>query len=398
MLKSELEHIVLTQSAYFINKEFILERTNASLINYNLPRANIITGVRRSGKSTLMKSILSDIGDKTGYLHFDDPRLNNFEVADFYKLESIWIDKTHFQFDEIHKVRNWEQYIRHAVERKKKIIITGSNANLLSRELATLLTGRHSSFELFPFSFQEYIRFRKYKPGIRSFNRYLDEGGFPEFLQYNITNYHQELLVDIIQKDIAVRNGIRNISELQNVILHLINNVSRLTTYSKLSKTYQIKSVNTVIDYINMYEAAYLLFTIPMFSPSVNKQIRNPKKAYTIDSAIIKYNSFKAQRDAGRILENMVFLQLRRSYKEINYFIENGECDFIVKSNNEIFVIQSCWEVTDSNMDREVNGMLGALDYFSLKEGIIVTYNQKDILIQSGKKIYLIPFYEWAKD
>jgi len=396
MLKSELLNVTSGQSAYFTDKKQWVDRTIFNKIPVGLPKAIVLSGIRRSGKSTLMKLLHQKKKIDAAYLHFDDPRLSDFEVNDFYTLEEIWKGKQQFQYDEIQQIKGWEKYVRHAVERKMQIYITGSNAQLLSKELGTLLTGRHLTFELFPFSYKEYLNFKKLKPGKKSFDGYFKEGGFPEALKYKMPSYHHELYNDIVQRDIAIRYKLRNLPDFNKVALHLINNLARPFTLSRLAKNYQIKSVKSVVDYTHMLCNAYLTHVIPRFTYSVKQQQNNPKKVYIADHAFARQNSTQLSEDFGRILENMVFMHLRHSHPEIYYFQAKNECDFVVADKDKHQVYQVCWQLDRHNKEREFNGLAEAMQFFNLKKAKLITYNEEDSYrIKGVGKVEIIPFWKW---
>lgn len=397
LLQSVLKEILLNQRAYFTHSEHYIEREQASDIRLDIPMAVILTGIRRAGKSTLLKHLLLKTNPEkvVGYIHFDDPRLTAFEVEDFYKVEAIWPELRRFQFDEIQRVHGWENYIRQGLERGLHFALTGSNAVLLSKELGTLLTGRHLSYEVFPFSFQEYCHFLHRNIDADSFDTYLETGGFPEYIAHTIPKYHQELFKDIVQRDIAVRNGIRNTQDLILLALHLLNNVARPFTYTRLARIYGIKSVKTVIDFMAHFEDAYLLFTLNKFDFSFKKQQSNEKKIYAIDHVFARQNSTQLHQDQGRMLENIVFIALRRHTQSVWFYKSRHECDFVYRLNESLHVIQVCWELNLENMDREVKGLQEAYREVSAKTALILTAYQEDLLHVDGMEIRCLPFWKW---
>ena len=396
MLKTELVNITNGQGDYFINEKQWVSRTLFNQIPLGLPKAIVLSGIRRSGKNTLMKLLHQKKGINAAYLHFDDPRLTTFEVADFYTLEEIWENKKQFQYNEIQQINGWEKYVRHAVERKMQLYITGSNAQFLSKELGTLLTGRHLTFELFPFSYKEYLTFKKLKPNKKSFDGYFKEGGFPEALQYKMPSYHHELYNDIVQRDIAVRYGLRNLLDFNKVALNLINNLARPFTLSRLAKNYQIKSVKSVADYTQMLCNAYLIYIIPRFTYSIRQQQNNPKKVYIVDHAFARQNSTQLSNDFGRILENMVYMHLRHKHAEIYYFQEKNRCDFVAVEKGKYQLYQVCWQLDRHNKDREFNGIAEAMQFFNLKKAKLITYDEEDTYnIKGVGKVEIIPFWKW---
>lgn len=395
-----------------ILKEVILtQRENLEKIGLGIPRekekevkiedsfALLITGIRRCGKSTLVSQLINK--QKKGYyLTLEDPKLIGFDLSDFSKVENvmkeIYGERGIYFFDEIQNIDKWEKFIRYLIDKKEKVVITGSNASLLSYELGTKLTGRHLQVEMFPFSYKEFLDLKKLKPSINSFEEYLNKGGFPEYLKKENPDILNELLSDIIVKDVAVRYGIKNTAQLNKIAIFLISNVGKEFSYNSIKNMLEIKSVQSVIDYVSYFERAYLVFTIPKFSYSYKQQLVNPKKAYSIDNGFSYQNSVSFSKDRGKMLENLVFLALRRKFKDIFYFLDKKECDFVVKQKEKVIMaIQSCLDLNEETKDREINGLFAAIKEFNLKEGLILTYNQNDEFVIDGKKIIVKPVWKW---
>ena len=361
--------------------------------------ALIITGVRRCGKSTLLHQLIRN-QKKAYYLNLEDPRLEGFELKDFNKIEAIMEELYGkggvYFFDEIQNVQQWEKFIRYLIDKKERVVLTGSNASILSRELGTRLTGRHLIYELFPFSFKEFLHFKKAEPSETVFKEYLINGGFPEFLKKANPAILHELLSDIVLKDIAVRFNIKNTDLLKKMAIFLISNVGKEFSYSSIQKMLKVKAVQSVIDYVSFFEDAYLVFSIPRFSYSFKQQQVNPKKVYSIDNGFSNNNSASFSKDDGKMLENLVFMHLRRKHKEIMYYQNTNECDFVRKEKEKMMkAIQVCFDLTDNNQEREINGLMEAMKEFKLKEGVIVTYNQEDEFDIDGKKIKIVPAWKW---
>jgi len=364
--------------------------------------AIIITGIRRCGKSTFLNQILRK--QKKGYyLNLEDPRLEGFELLDFSKAEIIikelYGDGGVYFFDEIQNIGKWEKFVRYLIDKKEKVIVTGSNASLLSRELGTKLTGRHLQIEMFPFSFSEFLNMKKERPSIGSFEEYFSKGGFPEYLKKEDPSILYELLSDVVMKDIAVRFGIKNTNILNKIAIYLISNVGKEFSYNSIKKMFDIKSVQSVIDYISFFEKAYMVFTLPRFSYSYKQQQISPKKVYSIDNGFSFNNSASFSKDRGKMLENMVFLGLRRKFKNIFYFQEKNECDFVIQEKDKITrAIQVCFDFNEEVKNREINGLIIALKKFDLKEGLILTYNQDDEFLVEGKKVIVMPVWRWLSE
>ena len=394
-----IKKVITSQRDFLDSSEQGTLREKSKKIKIEDSFALIITGVRRCGKSTLMNQLLKK-QRKGYYLNLEDPRLGGFDSSDFNKVESImkelYGEEGVYFFDEIQNILEWERFIRYLVDKKEKVVLTGSNASILSKELGTKLTGRHLSIELFPFSFWEFLSLKKQKPSINSFEEYLIKGGFPEYIKKENPEVLHELLSDIVMKDIAARFGIKNTIILNKIVIYLISNVGKEFSYNSIKKMFEIKSVKSVIDYISFFENAYLVFTLPRFSYSYKQQQVNPKKVYSIDNGFSSNNSASFSKDYGKMLENLVFLNLRKKYKDIFYFQEKNECDFVIKEKDKIIkAFQVCFDFNDENKDREINGLLEALEKFNLKDGLILTYKQEDEFNINGKKIKVLPVWKW---
>jgi predicted AAA+ superfamily ATPase len=400
LLKSEIEKSYKTQKASWKNKLSGLKREKAEGLTLSDNYILIITGIRRCGKSTLMHQLSQRENEPSAHFNFEDFRIFGFELSDFSKLDDIIGKEVQcYFFDEIQNVPNWEIYIRELHDKGNKICITGSNAAMLSKELGTKLTGRNLQIELFPFSYTEYCQFQKCELNASSFSRYLADGGFPDYLKTKQKEYLQQLFKDIIYRDIIVRYGIRNANSMIEIALFLISNTAKEYSLNSIKKAFGVGSANSVANYVQWLEDAYILFSIPRFSPSLKSRAVNPKKVYTIDAGFAQANSLSFSDDIGRIFENVIFLELRRNYNEIFYFKEHGECDFIVKKGKEIcHILQVCVELHPDNMKREISGLIEALSYFNKEEGVIITLNQHDEIWENGKKIRLLPAHEWLSD
>jgi len=266
----------------------------------------------------------------------------------------------------------------------------------LSKELGTRLTGRHLNFELFPFSYKEFLDFKDKKNSLESFDEYLLDGGFPEYLNSKKPNTLQELLTDILARNISIRYKIRNQKALRELSVYLLTNIGKSFTYNSLKKNFKLGSINSVISFISYFEDSYLIFTIPRFDYSLKKMIINPKKVYAVDNGLSVKNSASFFDDKGRLLENLAFLNLRRKNGEIFYFQEKNECDFLVREGIKIVrAIQVTYELNRDNREREINGLLEAMKKFKLKEGLILTYNQEDQFDIDNLVIRAIPLWKW---
>lgn len=401
ILKSELRKILRSQ------REAMGRRTSG-VIRQDLERlkplrnfAIIISGIRRCGKSTLLVQSMKR-EEEFYYLNFEDPRLAEFELKDIEMLEEAFSEEFHeadlYYFDEIQNIAGWESYVRYLLENEKRVVITGSNASLLSRELGTKLTGRNLRIELFPFSYHEYLEYMESEDSKVSFQDYLASGGFPEFLRTGMDEVLQNLLLDIIARDIIFRNPVKNPGIVTEIAVYLLGNSAREFTLSKLQKIFSaIGSVTTIASYVELLEDAYIIFTLPRFSYSQRSRQINPKKVYAIDNGLIRANSIQFSDDSGRFLENHVFLELRKRYRELFYFREKGECDFLIKEKTTITkAIQVCYELTTRNKQREIEGLVEAMEFFELDCGYILTLDQEEDILIAGKRISVVPARKFA--
>jgi len=386
-----LAQVIEEQNENFLQKQLISREMTIPIPTHQIL---VVSGVRRCGKSVLIRKSLPV--DAPGlYLNFEDPRLVDFEAADFPKLAQLRdeLGKTSILLDEVQTVVGWEIFARSLHEKGEKLYITGSNANMLSREFGTRLTGRYKQVELFPFSYTEFLLFKQLPPGVESFETYFQSGGFPEFLQNQYPDYLRTLLRDILTRDVAVRRNISNETALIRLGVFLSSNVAKPFSYSRIGGLLEIKSVRTVIDYCDYLTESYLFDLIPMYSPSIRKQLANPKKAFCVDPALAAANSLSFSKDLGRKLENYVYLHPRRSFQEIQYYqTKDSECDFVVKWNEDIIgAVQVCWELNSDTLAREITGLKNALAETNAPKGVLLTWNQEDVL----ERIEVLPVWKW---
>jgi len=398
ILKSTLAEVIESQKENLLKSSKGILRDKLKEIKLSKKYATVITGIRRSGKSTLLRQIITK-HKKFHYLNFEDIRLFNFKLNDFEKLGEVFLDKSTsnvYFFDEIQSVSDWERYVRTLVDENKVIVLTGSNASLLSSELGTKLTGRHLRYELYPFSYSEYLKKFKVKGSANSFEDYLKLGGFPEFLNQKNENILQELVNDILSRDIVARYNLRNPKMVKEIALYLLSNVGKEFSYQNLRKMYNLGSVNTVISLVGYLENSYLLFTIPQFDFSYKKQLINSKKVYAIDTGLVEANSVSFSKDKGRVLENSVFIHLKRLGKEVFFFKKQRECDFISRDKKKnLEAYQVCYNLTEENKAREINGLAEALTFIKKDSGFILTLNQTDEFVVDDKRIFVKPVWKW---
>ena len=375
-------------------------------------RVLILSGIRRCGKSTLLKEIMQN---KSGYcyVNFEDERLLNFRAEEFETLNEVLMEvygtPDIYFFDEIQNIDRFETFVRRLQDNGKKVVITGSNASLLSREFGTRLTGRYKLFEVYPFSFAEFLRFQKidvqedsrYIPEakvslISAFCAYTESGGMPEYVRDHDSDYIRTLYDNILYRDIIARYSIRR----QRLVRELVGILSSTTalpfTYNSLKKSLGLKNAITVKEYISYLSGAFLFFELPRFDYSVRKQLSSPRKIYVIDPAFSLLTGFSLSPNKGRILENIVYIELRRRGKDVFYYSKDRECDFVIREGRRIAeAIQVCHELNDENTDREIGGLLEAMADFNLKQGVIVTSDQEDVRQSGDATILIRPAWKW---
>ena len=378
-------------------KRFVDEKSVSPLPSF----ARIITGVRRCGKSTVVQ--MNFLKKSAFYLNFEDTSLYGFDTKDFEILNEA-IEKfskenscKYLCFDEIQSVNGWEIFVHRKLEENYLVIVTGSNASLLSWELGTRLTGRHLDYEMFPFSFQEFCVLKKLKVNTNSFFFFFTQGGFPEAIKNESDEILQRLFDDILTRDIAVRHSIRDVRTLKILSLYLASNCGNLISGSKLSAQLGIKTNVTILEYLSYLEQCYLFFFVPKFNYSAKAQSVNPKKVYCIDTGMIQSVTLSSNADAGRMLENAVFIELRRRTKNIWYYSESSfECDFLYGHDSvPENAVQVCYELTNENREREVRGLVETCKKFPEVKPLIVTFNQKDKISYDGMIIKAIPAVEF---
>src|SRR3989344_9340190 len=360
--KDILRQVVNKQKNEFnINRETVKRDTLKEILEWmHDNRVIILTGVRRCGKSTLLKQLMVQT-TQWGYVNFEDERLLDFKAQDFEMLNEVLIEtygkiKIYF-FDEIQNIARFETFVRRLQDEGKKVVITGSNASLLSKEFGTRLTGRYKAFEIYPFSFREFLLFKEVKIDradvyvlekkirlIKLFQEYLLSGGLPEYLKNNDKDYIKTVYENILYKDVIARYSIRRQKIIKELVNLLGTNISSQYTYNSLKKTLGLGNAITVKEYISYFVNSYLFFEMLKFSYSLKTQLNSPRKIYLIDSAFNQICGAVFSENKGRILENLVFLQLKRRRKEIYYYADQKECDFVVKSRTGITeAVQVCY-------------------------------------------------------
>lgn len=400
MQQSALAEIAKGQkNEAFSEAETVTDRTLMPDLPNISTHALILSGIRRCGKSTLLRQFVRRNFKDVFYLNFEDVKLYGFDIKDFVLLDRV-IDETGLRvlyFDEIQIIDGWELYIRQKLDQKFQVIITGSNASLLSAELGTKLTGRHITKELFPFSYTEYLDFRGWDANGESLSAYLTEGGFPDYLKQKLPEILDFLIEDILNRDIIVRYGLKDGGAIKKLCSYLFANNGTLVVPSKLTSAVGVKSNTTILNYFSYFENSYLIAMVPKFDWSAKAQMLSAKKMYVIDPGLVQVGSTSFSRNIGHLLESVVFWHLRRKTKEIYYFNENNkECDFVIRMKDKTMqVIQVCWELTLENQEREISGLLEAMQFFKTDNGIIVSANSTDTIRTELGLVSVMPAYEY---
>lgn len=396
-------------------EEKIIERENIKYVEKFLKHPNIlvILGVRRSGKSMFSLLLSNYLEKKVAYINFDDERLINVKTEDLDKIlqafYELYGDISLIILDEIQNIKGWELFINR-LRRTKKIIITGSNSQLLSGELATHLTGRYIDFILYPFSFREVLDF---KPNIyltediaktrRKLSEYIEGSGFPEFKMFG-SNIIVKIYEDIISKDCLKRYKIKNEKTFKELSNYLISNFSNEFTYSKLSNIFGIKDVHTVKNYISYLEEAFLIIVLNKFSTKLKQQVISPKKVYVVDQGLCNFISFRSSKDIGKIFENIVCIDLLRK-KNLNSKIgvyywkspQHEEVDFVIKEGLKVRqLIQVCYDINSyKTKEREIKALIKASKELKCKNLLVITGDYEAEERYKSEKIKFVPLWKW---
>jgi hypothetical protein len=389
----------------------------------------VIKGVRRSGKSFIMRQFAKELVkkevDKEDILivNFEDPRFTELNTEILQEIYETYLEflrpkgKPFIFLDEVQEVKEWEKWARTLHElNKAKIFVSGSNAKLLSKELATLLTGRHLDITIFPLSFREYLLFNnvniKDKLDLISksieikglLRQYLEFGSFPEVV---LSREKKEILLsyfeDILNKDLIRRFRIRKPEKLKSLAKFYLSNVSSLITFSSIEK-FLGASADTIEKFSGYLETAYLLFFLKRFSFKVKEQEKSPRKVYAIDTGLANTIGFRFSENVGRLAENIVFLELKRKQVtnpelELYYWKDqhHREVDFVVKDGLKVKeLIQVCWGLhRTETRNRELKSLLKAMEEFKLKEASVITEDYESEEEIKDKKIKFLPLWKW---
>ena len=373
----------------------------------------VIIGPRRAGKSVFAMQLLKGID--FAYLNFDDERLLDVtDYDDFIKaIRQVYGETNYLLFDEIQNLKDWELFLNRLQRNGFRIVITGSNAHLLSRELSTHLTGRFLQFQILPFSFKEFLHAKSFQIDdtlelkerqgslLGYLDKYINIGGFPEIVTKHVEprSYLPTLFESILFKDIAKRYNVRYSKKLYDLGYYLITNHSCEFTYTRLKKILDFRSVHTVENYVKYISEAFIVFVVDRFSFKLAEQIKSPKKVYSYDTGMAKSVRFAVTPDTGKFIENIVAIELlRRDIEPYSYRTRNGkEIDFVIKKGSDINqLIQVSYDISEyATKKRELNALVKAGQELRCDNLTVITWDHCGEDLVDEQKVSFLPLWRW---
>jgi len=380
----------------------------------------VILGPRRAGKSVFSFMLLKD--RPFMYFNFDDEVLSSaggIATDELMKeLHAAYGQVKTVLFDEIQNLPGWELFVNRLHREGYNLVLTGSNAHLLSKELATHLTGRHMPIEILPFDFSEFLRAKKFQISeeysalpqqrgelLNLMENYLINGGFPEVAVHNVDpkDYLDVLFDSLVFKDVVKRHRVKFSTQVANLGGHLINNFANLYTIRKILEILNLKSASTIEKYIKYLEEAYLIFSLLRYSPKSIQRIKSPRKVYAVDNGFITAKAIQHSPDKGKLMENLVFTELvKRGVKpnrDLFYYKTRNdrEIDFVVKNGIDVTeLIQVCYESINSDVEqRETKALFEAGGELRVKKLTVLTWDEKRAVEKDGVTIHFKPLWEW---
>jgi predicted AAA+ superfamily ATPase len=415
--QDQIRAMLLEQFDSFWARDTGTERTQLAEIERaaDVPHAVIISGLRRVGKSTLLAQMAHKLGpDAFYYVNFEDDRFIGFQADDsndlYQALVGTFGERKIFVIDEVQNISGWEHFVRRFMDMDFKFYITGSNASLLSRELGTRLTGRYLPIELFPFSFKEFLVFRGEKlPELqrmtttkkanlkRALEAYLQSGGIPDALKYPELPLLRTLYDDVLYRDIATRYRLEAVTALKELGFYLLSNPSGLVSFNKLKDQFHLGSVNTIKSYIEYMENSWLVFTLNLYDFSVKRQQIAAKKVYCIDTGLSNAVGFGFSPNTGKLLENLVFLALRRQTKEIYYYTTPSgyEVDFYLPEKRQLIQVTQHMD-NPAAREREIRALNEALQTIKVESALILTDANENSFEIRGMPVDVRSTAEWV--
>ncbi len=410
--KKRIKTVLKEQRKFFQNQSLGIEREILNEIDKltEVPHIVVITGLRRVGKSVLLLQIARKFyDDNYYYVNFEDETFLDFEAKDFKELHKTLIElygtNKVFFLDEVQNIKGWERFVRRLHDEGYKFFITGSNASLLSQELGTKITGRYLQVNLFPFSFTEYLSMKEYKVEevlttveegllLKHFDEYLKTGGIPDAVIYPKVNIHETLYENILFKDIVSRYSIDAIKEFEQLSYYLISNLCSSLSYNKIKGRLKLGSVSTVSKYIKYLENSWLFFINNVYDYSVKRQQVAPKKVYSIDTGLANSVGFSFSENKGHLLENLVYIELKRRNKEVYYYKTEGgyEVDFYTPDDNSLYQVSyNAYE--KEVVEREKRALIKTAEELGSVENLylLTSFKEGDL----NDQIKTVPVYKW---
>ncbi len=378
----------------------------------------VTAGVRRSGKTVFTHLVMPE--KNYAFVNFDDERLAFVDKDELNSvleaLYQVYGDFQYLMLDEVQNIQGWELFVNRLQRKGMRVFVTGSNANLLSTELSTHLTGRFIKMEILPFSFKEYldyIGFNEFRATTKNrallkshLEEYIRTGGFPEVIKSPEIRkvYLSSLYSSIISRDIIARHNIRFVKSFREMATAIISNFSNLITFNNLKNAYDFKSSHTAKNYVEYLSEAYLIFLLDKYSPKPREIANSPKKVYVIDTGLINVLSLSASENRGRLMENLVFLQITRRMAlepdlETFYWkdYQDREVDFILRKGKHIEELVQVTYASEKNdiKSREKRSLLKASELLKCNNMLVITWDYEGTEDIDGKKIIYIPLWKW---
>ena len=399
-----------------VSRPYLMRRNNQNVeVLLKSPLIKLITGPRRVGKST--QALLMLRNKNFAYLNFDNNSLLeawNSELV-MRMLDEVYPDYEYILLDEVQNLESWDLWVSQLYRMGKNLVITGSNAKMLSSEMATVLTGKYIQIEMLPFSLEEFFDWNQldlHSPKseqktdfILLTDDYLKHGGYPEVvaLRQLSRSYLDTLFDSIIWKDVAKRHKVRNITDLNNLAMYLVSNFCNPITANDLAKELGLSSVNTTKKYMDYLHEPYLFYYLSRYNNKLKLMQKAPRKVYLVDNGFITSKSFSLSENLGRLLENQVFIELlRRGYdveKTMFYYRSRNdkEVDFVLRKANKVeTLVQVCYDMSSPKTEkREVESIVECAEELNCNNLIIVTYNDKRVIEKKDYKINVVPILEF---
>ncbi len=417
--KEKIKEIIISNKDFILNKiKFLVKRDNIIFPSSN--KVVIFYGARRSGKTFILYHLFKTYKNEALYIDFEDDRLTEFTVADFDKLEEAFLElnphlinkEKFFLFDELQNIVGWEKYCRRAVEKRGiKIFVTGSSFKIMPFEMHTSLRGRAWSIEVTPFLFTEFLKlnniniddniiYNEKKIIVKNyFDQYIKFGGYPEVLlsksEFEKIKIIKEYLSSIFFKDLVEKYKITNISLLQALMNKILTSFSQKFSLSAFYKQFKEKipfSKDSLFKYYEYFKQSMIISETKKYSKSSYQKIRNPSKIYLIDVGIAK---LVTAEEYGRILENIVYNEIKKKNENIFYFENINECDFVIENDKMVSVYQVCYDINKNNREREFNALIECCKKLNLEKGTILTYDMEEDFKIDGIEVNIIPVWKW---